>query len=285
MGLVVRRSDGVRVLDVCGPWTAAMDALVRAGEVDRLVLNYVHGFKEGDLGFLEGLPLRELEILDWWMMDLEPIYSLGSTLEVLNVTTPSSLKVDLYRLPKLHTLGASWVQVADSIAGAPAVRDAFFLDYRPADLTPLEPWGDLERLRMKDRPKLKSLAGLSAFPKLRELGIFLAVKLADFGELEGRSEIEKLEFDSCKKIKQIDFLSGCTGLQELSLANCGDIDSLAPIQHLKNLERLWMHEDTKILDGDLSPILELPRLSRMSMMNRRAYRPSVKEIKAQLGLE
>lgn len=73
--------------------------------------------------------LRELEILDWRLTDLEPIHSLGSTLESLAVTTRSSLKVDLYRLPKLQTLGAHWGQVADGIAGASAVRDAFFLDY------------------------------------------------------------------------------------------------------------------------------------------------------------
>lgn len=39
----------------------------------------------------------------------------------------------------------------------------------------------------------------------------------------------------------------------MKIDNCGDIESLKPIQHLKKLKELSFAESTNILDGDLSP--------------------------------
>lgn len=282
MGAIVGdRGDAVEMV-VTGPWTAEAEESVRSGEVDRLVLNYALGFREPSLDFLEGLPLRELVILDPRLPDLEPIHSLGSTLRGLNVTTNPSLKLDLSRLPRLLSLGAAWPQVSDSIHAASDVQIAFLRGYQPMDLTPLAGMSRLAELVMKDRPKLASLAGLSSFPDMRLLGVYLAKNLIDIEDLAQQPGIEDLALEACRNVAQLDALAGCVGLRRLNLSECGEIASLRPIRPLLNLEQVSLFGTTKIVDDDLSPLANLPRLQRLRMRSRRTYRPSVEEIQADL---
>lgn len=275
------RGDAVEMV-VTGSWTAEAAAAVRGGKVDRLVLNYALGFDEPSLAFLEGLPLRELVILDPRLSDLEPVHSLGSTLRTLSVTTNPALKLDLARVPGLRSLSAAWPQVSASIGAASDVQVAFLRGYQPVDLTPLEAMSHLTELVMKDRPKVKSLVGLSAFLKLRLLGIYLAKDLVDIEDLAGRSEMRDLALEACRKTARVDALAGCVGLRRLNLSECGDIASLHPIRALMNLEQVSLFGTTKIVDGDLSRLAKLPRLQRLRMQSRRIYRPSVEEIQAEL---
>ncbi|WP_077490457.1 hypothetical protein [Sinomonas mesophila] len=270
-------------LVVTRPWTAQSARIIEEGRAHRLVLNYALGFNEPTLEFVRGLPIRELVILDRRLTDLEPIYSLAPTLESLEVTTHPKLKIRLTELPGLHRLGAAWAQVQDTIGQTAGINDLFLLDYRPDNLEPLSSHTGLETLRMKDRPRLSSLAGLSHFPRLRRLGLYLASRLTDISELRGRSEILELELESCKKLMRIDDLLECTGLRRLNVADCGDIESLGPLQGLVELEELYLYESTRILDRDLSPIASLPRLRILRMMSRRGYIPTVEEIKRRIG--
>jgi Leucine-rich repeat (LRR) protein len=265
-------------LVVTKPWTAQSARIFEEGHAHRLVLNYALGFNEPTLEFLRGLPIRELEIIDRRLTALEPIYSLAPTLESLHVTTHPDLKIRLTELPKLRSIGASWAQIRDTISEVTGLDYLFLLAYKPDNLEPLSSHVGLETLRMKDRPRLSSLAGLSHFPRLQRLGIYLASRLEDISELQSRSEIRELELEFCKKLTRIDDLAECTGLRRLSLAENGDIESLKPVTGLAKLEELYLYGSTKILDPDLTPIAGLPRLRILRMMNRRGYEPSVDKL-------
>jgi hypothetical protein len=267
---------------VTGSWTAEAAAAVQGGQVDRLVLNYALGFDEPSLAFLRGLPLRELVILDPRVSDLEPIHSLGSTLQALHVTTNPALKVDLDRLTGLRVLSAAWPQVSATIEAVRGLQVAFLRDYQPADLTPLVALPELVELTMKDRPRLRSLAGLSALQGPRLLGVYMAKDLGDIEDLTGTSAIEDLALESCRKIERIDALANSASLRRLNLSECGDIESLAPIAGLTRLEDIRLFGSTKVLDDDLSPIAGLPLLKSLRMQSRRSYRPSAEEIQAAL---
>ena len=279
--VVSDRGDAVEMV-VIGAWTAEATAEVRAGQIDRLVLNYAHGFDEPSLGFLEGLPLRELVILDPRLSDLTPVHSLGATLQMLSVTTSPSLQVDLGQLPELRVLSAAWSQVEATIESAVGLEVAFLRDYKAIDLRPLAALSGLVELVMKDRPRLRSLVGLSKLTRLRRLGVYLATGLVDIDDLAGRNTLEELALQGCRNIDRLETLSGCTGLRKLNLSECGDLLSLAPIRSLVQLEQLLLFGSTRIVDGDLSPVVELPRLSKLRMQSRRSYRPSVEEVQASL---
>lgn len=265
-------------LAVTGPWTAQSARIFEEGRAHRLVLNYALGFNEPSLDFLRGLPIRELEIIDRRLTNLEPIYSLAPTLESLHVTTRPDLAIRLTEFPKLGSLGAFWAQVRHTIGQVSGLDDVFLLAYTPDNLEPLSSQTGLETLRLKDRPRVSSLAGLSHFPRLQRLGIYLASRLDDISELRGRSEIRELELVSCKKLTKINDLAECAGLRRLNIAESGDIESLSPVTGLNNLEELYLYGSTKILDDDLTPIAGLPKLRILGMMNRRGYCPSVDEL-------
>lgn len=141
---------------------------------------------------------------------------------------------------------------------------------------------------MKQYPQLRSLEGLASFEKLRTLGIFLAPKLEDVSALRTAptaQSIRELHFDTCKKIPTFDDVARAKNVQVLSLANSGDFPSLAPLTGMPELRELHLYESTRIVDGDLSPLLTLPKLQTLSLANRRPYSPQVGEIKRQLGIE
>lgn len=234
------------------------------------------------MDFLEGLPLRELVVLDRRQTSLTPILSLAGTLRSLRVTTDPTAKLDLTGFSQLVELAAAWPQVADTIHEASGLSSAFLRSYQPPDLTPLANLKSLVRLEMKDRPKLKSLEGVSDLPELRFLGVYLAKGLSDIEDLQGRSDMEHLALEACPRVTQLDALAECHGLRELNLSEDGDIASLVPIRGLSKLEHVSMFGSTRILDGDLEPLASLPRLARLRMQSRRSYSPTVEEIQAGL---
>ncbi len=246
------------------------------------MLNYAHGFSEPDLEFLRGLPVRQLVILDRRLESLAPVHALGATLELLHVTTSPTLAIDLTQFPRLSDLSADWRQVRASIASATDLREVNLGGYSEVDLEPLGGLGRLRRLTLTDRPRVRSLSGLSAFPDLRVLGVPLAKDLDDVSALPESPAVEDLDLEGCKKLTSVIELGGCRALRRLNLSECGDLPTLGPLRGLQALEVLLLYGSTKVVDGDLAPIANLPRLRELRMQSRRHYRPSVREIQASL---
>ena len=74
------------------------------------------------------------------------------------------------------------------------------------------------------------------------------------------------------------------GLCSLRLSNCGDIKSLAPIAHLAGLEVLIFDESTRILDDNLSVLLDLPALRQIAFRNRRTYSHTCEELEERIRI-
>lgn len=276
------RGDAVEVV-VTGRWSAGAAEAFTSGRAQRLVLNHALGFDEPDLGFLEGLPVRELVLIDRRIDSLAAVHTLSATVESVRVTTAPSLVLELDRLPLLRELSADWRQVSATIGSAQALQRAFLGHYSERDLSPLAACPELVALSMKDRPRLTSLSGVEALPQLRRLGIFGAGGLDDISGLGGRGELEELELEACPRIEVLDDLAGCVGLTRLNLSDDGDLASLTPLAALARLEVLRLFGTTKIVDGDLSPLTRLPRLRDLRMRSRRGYQPSLTEVQANLG--
>ena len=276
---IERTSQGVDLV-VTGEWSSAAREALLAGRADGLVLNYAKGFREQPIDFVEGLPIRKLDLLARSVKDLSPVHSLASTLEELRVESDPRAQVDLENLPRLRTLAASWPQVRSSILFAPQIEDLVLAPYMEPDLEALSTLTSLTSLVMKECRGLRSLDGAEAFPWLLQLGIFLAPGLEDIGALARwrPAALQVLQLQSCKKVTDIKPVGSCAALQFFDLSEGGEIPSVGPLTDLVALERLYLYESTKVTDGDLSPIARLPKLKDFRMRNRRAYKPSVKEI-------
>ena len=270
--------DGVDLV-VTGDWSSKARDALSAGKANGLDLNYAKGFRERDLRFLEGLPLRRLRILSRTMSDLTPLYSLSETLESLSVQTNPRTVIELERLPRLRNLSASWSQIRGSIAFLPHLRRLFVLGYAESDLTPLATLSELVSLVMKDYPHVRSLDGMGDLSNLTELGVHLARGLEDISSLRaGPWLLSRLQLSHCRRIPDIGPVAGCPALELLDFSECGDIPSVKPLTGLTRLEGLHLWGSTKVLDGDLRPVASLSNLRDFKMQSRPPYSPSVKDI-------
>ena len=263
---------------VRGPWTHKASAAIVAEGVNRLVLNQGLGFTEPSLHFLRDLPIRELVLVDRSIEDLDPIHSLGPTLEARSLSTAAGPELDLGKLPKLTRLGACWAQVSRTLPAGAAVRSLFLLAYKETNLRPLAGMTNLVDLAMKDRPRLATLEGLQALPALRTLGIYLASNLQDVSLIAERPMIDSLTLEKCRRISRLDSLQELRTLRQLNVSDCGDIETIAPLRGLSQLRHLLLYGSIRIVDDDLAPLLDLPALRELRMQGRRSYRPSVQEV-------
>jgi hypothetical protein len=285
MSFVLEQTSEGMNLVVTGDWSPKARETLLEGGADGLVLNYARGFRERDLKFVAGLPLRRLRVLARTIGDLAPVYGLSESLESLHVQTDPQAVIDVERLPLLRALSASWAQIQGSIRFAPHLQRLFILSYTEQDLTPLTAASGLVSVVMKDYPRVCSLDGVEDLPCLTQLGVHLAKRLQDISAVQraGSPVLETLQLASCRKVPDIAAVSACTGLKFLDVSECGDIPSVAALTELAKLERLYLYGSTQVLDGDLGPIAGLPRLRDFRMQSRRSYSPSVKEIQAAIA--
>ena len=137
-------------LILTGAWSQVAAVPFIEGRADGLVLNYTAGFKEPDLAFLVGLPVRRLQILDRTITDLSPVYGLADHLVSLRVQSDPQATIELERLPSLKVLSADWQQVQGSIRFAPQLERLFLGHYSAPDFTALEALSSIVSVVMKD---------------------------------------------------------------------------------------------------------------------------------------
>lgn len=158
------------------------------------------------------------------------------------------------------------------------LADLYLGSYGVADLTPLRWNTELSRLRLKDRPRVRTLAGLEFLPRIEHLGIYGA-PLEDISAVVELAGVRELHLESCP-IRDLSPIGCLNRLRLLNASDCGDVTSIDPVRSHLDLEVLWLFGTTRILDDDLGPIARLPLLRELRMKARRTYRPSVEAIQA-----
>ena len=267
-----------------GPWSPEAAACLTAGVVDGLTLNYARGFAESDLDFLDAWPVKRLDVLDRTLTDLTPIARLGASLESLSIQAASRAEIDLAAVPRLRTLAAWWSAVEETIDQLDGLEELTVMDYDEIDLRPLAVQSSLTKLILKVAPLLETLDGAEDLSALAVLNVAAARELHDATALASIAKsLVEVEFESCLAITALDDLSSLQSLMFLGISDCGRVESLHPVAELTNLEQLHAWGSTRIMDNDLSPLLNLPRLSEVRMRDRRDYRPRVSTIQKQLA--
>jgi hypothetical protein len=283
-GYLIEDTPQGRWLVVTGPWSARAAQALALGEVDGLVLNYARGFCEGSLDLLNGQwPLRRLSVIDRSLTDLAPIGRLRG-LDALSVQAAPDSELDLTLLSRLRSVNAEWSLIARALGAVGQLESLITWNFNEVDLHALRDHWTLRRLTIKDAPHLESLAGLGDLPSLEAVAIVGAPQLHDIEELERLSaSLRELTFEECGRIEVIDVVGSLVHLRFLGVSECGDIASLSPVRSLSELETFYAWGSTRILDGDLSLLAQLPRLLEIRMRNRRGYRPAVADLSASVG--
>jgi Leucine-rich repeat (LRR) protein len=253
-----------------GRWSEELrEQLCDAGVVE-LELNHAKGWDGDDLTFLAGLTdLQSFTLIDFRVGSLAPVHSLHN-LRSLTLITYSRSAVDFSAFPNLEDCALEWNRSTPSLFDAVRLKRLFVNRYRGHDVTPFSNLKDLESLAILNSP-IESIEGLSALAKLRELRLGRLIRLGSLDGMEALHSLEDLDVSTCRSIDSIKELSKKVRLKRLCLSNDGGIESLRPIKDLLGLEQLVFDESTNILDGDLTPLLNLTNLRRLAFQNRRHY--------------
>ena len=275
--------DGIDLV-VTGEWSRDAIRALADGRATGLVLNYARGFRERDLEFLIGLSVQRLHVLARTITDLSPIYSLGETLLSLRVQSDTSARIDLTRFPRLRVVSADWEQIQGTVDQAPQLEELFVGHFSERNLSCLSGMSSLTSIIMKDYPRVESFDGAEGLESLETLEVHLARSLSDISALARlpSRRLSRLKLPSCRKISAIDAVSNCTKLKFFELSESGEIESVAPLAELTDVESLYLYGSTQVRDRDLRPIAALPRLTDFRMQPRRGYSPSVQTIESEI---
>jgi|GEM_PF-1812845 len=131
---------------------------------------------------------------------------------------------------------------------------------------------NLERIDLIQTTIL-SLSGLEQAAKLKVLEISHAGKLHSIQAIASvAATLERLVFDKCKNIEDVGVLRELGNVTELSLVDCGHISSVDFLEGMSRLH-LFVALGTKIVSGDLTPVLNNKTIRYVAVDNARDYRP------------
>ena len=213
--------------------------------------------------------LLVLDIIDWRIRDISDIHNLHE-LRVLDVNTYCDNKIDFSCFPKLEDISLEWRAKAKSIFKCSSLKSVFINNYAGRILEPFAKLKQLEHLALKS-PRITRIGDIPTLGKLKFLELGNARNLTTLKGIEELANLETLMINTCRKITNIEPVMNLTKLKRLFICNWGDIESLCPISNLKELKEVHFYESTNILDGDLSPLKELPKLKETSFQERRHY--------------
>jgi Leucine-rich repeat (LRR) protein len=251
-------------------WEDAFISFFNENNVVELYLNCAFGWNDDNLFFLRKIPnLLSFKILNYKIKSLEGIESL-SKLKSLDVLTYAKTPVIFSNFPQLETCGFEWIKGSDSIFESVNLKKLFINSYDKKSCDVFSKLINLEKLSILNAP-IESLHGLNSLKKLNYLCIENLKKLTSFQGIEDLTELEELEVQRCKMINSISELSELKKLKRLLLLDMGGIESLKVLDNLNNLEAVLFYESTNIVDGDISPLTRLKKLSKVSFQNRKHY--------------
>lgn len=274
-----------RVLVVAGPWTSATARILRSGEVDGLVLNYARGFCEPNLDFIEGWPIRTLELLDRTQKDLTPVYRIAGTVEDLQIQAAPTARLNLTEFQRIKSIGGAWKTFDGSVSKSDTLQEIVTWQFYEEDARSLAGLIRLRRLWIKDAPRLLSLSGVENLRGLIALQVDLARNLSDIREVAPiDGTLLRLGFTQCPSIVDIGVVASLENLEYLEFGDCGEVLSLAAVATLSQLEAFYAWGTTRPQDCDLTPLLSLKSMRDLRMKSRRCYKPSLDEVKRRLGL-
>jgi len=224
-----------------------------------------------DLSFLAHFPdLRYLEIVDQKRFDTRHLEGL-SNLRGLRLETPGS-GIDFSCFPELEVFVGDWHPDNSKVHGCRELRQLRVWQFKPKslDLGDIANTTRLEWLELTQTGIL-SLAGLETLKDLRYFEVAYAPKLESLDALASdRMGIRELRFEKAKKIASYEPLAALRWLRRLKLSSCASMPNLKWTSGMDQLD-FFSFVETTVEDGDLSLLLQLPKLRYVGTTNKKHY--------------
>ncbi len=239
-------------------------------DIRELELNIGKGWRGESIEFLKELPqLKSLIIGDLTLELIEPIHYLHELVELV-LETYSDTPVNFNAFPKLQSCWFEWIKGSDSLFERTGLKILGVNNYKKKSSEPFSRITKLEQLSLLNSP-VEDLSGVFRLTNLRFLRITRLHKITSLSGIAALNGLEELEIQTCKGIGSVSEIFRLGRLKALFLSNIGNIETLRGIENLTELEQLIFDESTNIVNGDLSPVLSLKKLEKISFQNRRHY--------------
>ena len=253
-----------------GEWSKAISDFIEKESIEALFLNYARGWKGKDFSFLSELnSIKELDMIVAKAENLDSISGMYN-LEEVNLACHTNSEIDFTKLKKLRKCYVNWWTGASSILDCVSLESLYLDEVKIKGLSKIGLLKNLTSLTIANST-VDSIEWVSKLPQLTKLSLLNCKQVKDFSAIEACVNLKELTIDGSKKLMDIDFLKNLKGLEFINLSSNGEIATLAPLSCLENLKALAFAGNTIIKDGDLSVLVELPKLSMLMFQGRRHY--------------
>ncbi len=152
---------------------------------------------------------------------------------------------------------------------------------RSADLSDLSNLVRLEQLSIT-QTNIPSLAGLETLEDLRYCNLAYAPQLTSLEAFAAPGcSIRELSLSKVKGIQAYEPIAAISQLRRLMLFGCAAMANLKWMKGMRDLD-FFSFVDTNLVDGDLSPLLELPKLRYVGTLDKRHYSCKCDDLNAKL---
>ena len=259
-----------RCLVLTASWSDSLKSVIKKENISVLRLSQSAGWKGDDISFIQDLPgLRGVEIYSWGVKDVTPLQAIND-LEYLGLQCEFTKAPDFSLFKKLKVCKLFWRPKAETVFACSGLNFLNIVNYPSEDLKDIQSMTSLKRLQLTSR-KLSTLSGVENLVFLSVLDLAECPKLKKISGIHECQQLEVLEIENCKKVYDITLLGKLENLKNIMLTSCGKVKSLQPLVNCQSLEAVSFVGDTIIEDGDLAPLLEIPKLRDVWFVDRCHY--------------
>jgi len=235
-----------------------------------------------DLSFLSDFPdLLYLEVVDQQKVNVAPLQCLEN-LRGLRLETPGT-GLDFSSFSHLEVFVGDWHPENRNLAHCQELRSLRTWGFKPKseDLADLTGLTRLERLNLT-KTGIHSLAGIEQLEDLRYLEIAYAPRLESLTALAtGDLQLRELHLSHAKNVESYEPVTALSWLRRLWLSSCAPLANLKWLSGMSRLD-FFSFVETNLIDGDLKPLLNLPRLRYVGTMPKKHYNLHVDKLNEQL---
>jgi len=251
-------------------WQDSFLQILIDNEVQELILNNAKGWQGDNVDFLQWLPdLKSIAIIDMRLKSIGAVHYLHNLLQI-QLITYANQPIDFTSFPELVVCDFEWIRGSDSIFSCTVLKSLCINRYNSKSSETFKVLKNLEKLTLLNSP-IENIEGLSALSNLKYLRLANLKKLKSLDGLENLTQLEELKIHSCKGTSVITNIFKLVKLKRLHLLETGTIESIKGIENLFELWDFIFYGSTNILDGDISPVLKLKNLAKISYQNRKHY--------------
>jgi hypothetical protein len=226
--------------------------------------------------------IDEVHIVDSNIKDISFILNFPNV-KKMNIQNKDKTKIDFNCFSELEILFLTWRKGAINLFNKKELKKLKLEDFKEKELIIGEEL-QLEEFWLSNS-SVDNLSSLEKLKKLKNLHLSNLRRLEESNWMKSLNCLEVLCVDSCKKMSKtiLENISDLVDLKKIFLSKMADIPTLTPINGLNKIEEIGFIENTKIIDGNLEPILMLRNLKKISMQGYSHYSPSVLTIRNNLN--